>query len=180
MTLSRGFHAPFANLSPGVIGLEYWGSLATYLRTNAAISDKYLACHVLESQQGLGNETLGNVFSPPGANSLAGGPANVRRDIVSLLRMLQSGSFCPVATSLAAGKWERVIHFLFVSVIYLIALPACARLSRANSSNFAAGQQRGYPFSSSRPPFPFCLRVPGPLPIRSTSCGAYPIRNRGI
>ena len=155
------------------IGLEYWGSLATYLRTNEAIGDEYLACHFREIQQGSGNDELGNVYSLPGASRLAGGPANVKSDIVPLLRMLQLGSFCPVATSLAAGKWARAIYFVFVSVIYLLALPACACLSHANSSNFAAGQQRGFPFSSYRlPPFS--------LPIRSTSCGAYPIRNRGI
>ena len=142
-----------------MIGLEYWGSLATYLRTNEAIGDEYLACHFREIQQGSGNDELGNVYSLPGASRLAGGPANVKSDIVPLLRMLQLGSFCPVATSLAAGKWARAIYFVFVSVIYLLALPACACLSHANSSNFAAGQQRGFPFSSYRPP--------PPLPPRS-------------
>ena len=62
MTLLRGFYAPFAKVSPGMVGMVDCESLFTHLKNRKMVTEKYLVRHFLSIQQCLEADDLDNVF----------------------------------------------------------------------------------------------------------------------
>ena len=71
------------------------GSLFTNLCCQETIAGKYSVRHFSGTQQALENGQLARAFWSPGTGNPAGGPAKVKSDMVTSLRMPQSGPFCP-------------------------------------------------------------------------------------
>ena len=61
MALNRKFCAPFADLFPGMVGLEDCESLFNHLRTKRMSAEKYLVRHFLVTQQSLEGKELDNI-----------------------------------------------------------------------------------------------------------------------
>ena len=78
-----------------MVGLEDCESLFTRIKTKKMIPEKYLERHFLSIQQALGAGDLENAYWLPGTENPADGLTKVRSDVVPLLRLLESGSFCP-------------------------------------------------------------------------------------
>ena len=97
LTLLRELVAPFMDLSPGAVWLEDCEGLSAHLRNEEAVAETRLARHFLGIRQALGRKDLDNVFRLPGTGNPAGGPADVKSDMVPLFRMLQLGTFRPGA-----------------------------------------------------------------------------------
>ena len=51
MALLREFYAPFAGVSPGMVGRKDCESLFTHLKNRKLITEKYVVRHFLSSQQ---------------------------------------------------------------------------------------------------------------------------------
>ena len=88
---------PFVVFGPSTLGLEYCGNLSTRPRGEATITEKCLARHFSGIQQVLRTGELDNISWLPGTGNPGGGLTEVKIEMVPLLRMLQSGAFCPGA-----------------------------------------------------------------------------------
>ena len=93
--LSKDRYGPFGGMNPGVGALEDCGGLDAHFRTKKMIAEKYLVRHFLSIQHVLGEGDLEGAYWLPGAENLAGGLTKVRSDMDPLLRLLESGAFCP-------------------------------------------------------------------------------------
>ena len=95
MLLLKEFYGPFEGMDPGVEGLEDCESLLTHLKTEKMIAEKCLVRRFLSIQQFLGEGDLENANWLPGTENPADSLTKVRSDMVPLLRLLESGAFCP-------------------------------------------------------------------------------------
>ena len=95
MSMLREFYGHFAGMSPGLVGLEDWGSLFTHLKNSKMIAEKLLARHFLSIQQALEEQELDNVYWIPGRENPADGLTKLHSEILPLLRLLESGSYNP-------------------------------------------------------------------------------------
>ena len=86
---------PFEGSNPGVVGLEDCESLFTHPKTKKMVAEKCLVRRFLSIQEALEEGDLENAYWLPGTEPSADGPTKVRSDMVPLLRLLESGGFCP-------------------------------------------------------------------------------------
>ena len=84
-----------ADLSPGVIGLEDYGGHPTRQENKRSAAKEYRVRHHLWIQRSLSATALGDVYWLPGLGNPAVGLAKVNSDMAPLLRLLESGTFCP-------------------------------------------------------------------------------------
>ena len=82
-------------MNPGVVASEYCERLFAHLKTQKMIAEKYLVRNFLIIQQALKEGDFENAFWLPGTENLSDSLAQARRDMVPLLRVLESGAFCP-------------------------------------------------------------------------------------
>ena len=94
MLLLQDWYGPSWGIDPGEVGLENCESLFTHLKTKI-IAEKYLARHFSGIQQALEGGDLENAYWLPGTEGPADGLTKMRSDAVPLLRLLESGEFCP-------------------------------------------------------------------------------------
>ena len=94
------FCARLSDVSPDAIGHRGNESVFAHLRNERAAAEKFPARHFLGAQQAVGEEDLGNVFLPPGAENPTGGLARVKSDTAPRVRTLQSSSSRPGALRL--------------------------------------------------------------------------------
>ena len=106
-TILRKCHAPLGYLSPGMIGFEARGSLSTHLPNAKTAPDRYLVRHFPGIQRALGSHELGDGHRLPAAGNPADGLANVKSDMVPILRTLQTGALSPGALRLLQGGSPR-------------------------------------------------------------------------
>ena len=95
MLLLKDFYGPSGGINPGVVGMGDCESLFTHLKTKKMAAEKYLVRHFLSIQQALEEGDLENAYWPPGTENPADGLTKVRSDMVTPLRLLESGGFCP-------------------------------------------------------------------------------------
>ena len=158
-------------------GLEDSESLLTRPRNEEAFAEKYLARHLLGIQQAPDGDDLDNVFQLPGAGALADCPAKVKSDMAPFFPRASIGFILPPRASFISGgvssrKCERAALFC-VSVMYMLAIPACARVCIHEFVFSASGRQRGF----------FYLPFLRPCPLTSSDwingfC-AFSIRRQG-
>ena len=94
-SLLREFYEPFVDMSPGIVGVEDCESLFTHLRRKDTVAEKYMVRHFLGIQRSLESGELKNGYWHPGTQSLADGSTKGQSYMVTLLRLLESGTFCP-------------------------------------------------------------------------------------
>ena len=83
----RESYEPFADLSPGALGLEDSDSPFTHSKAKRAVAEKYSARHFLSVQQFVEEGDVDNVHWLPGTGNPAGGLAKVESGVVFELRM---------------------------------------------------------------------------------------------
>ena len=71
MALIRDSYEPFAGLFLRTVGLEGRGSLSTLLKTEEALTEKYVARRFPGMQQSPGRGESGNIYWFPGMGNLA-------------------------------------------------------------------------------------------------------------
>ena len=59
MSMLREFFAHFADLSPGIVGLEVCQSLFPRLKKKTSVTEKFLARHISSIQQAIASQELG-------------------------------------------------------------------------------------------------------------------------
>ena len=77
MALIRDLFEPFAGLFLRTVGLEGRESLSTLLKTEEAITEKYVARRFPGMQQSPGSGESGNIYWFPGMGNLADGLSKV-------------------------------------------------------------------------------------------------------
>ena len=109
VALLRELYASFADLSPGLVGLEVRESLFAYVDTARVITEKHPPRHSLSTQRSLGQGDLDTVYWLPGPEDPADGLTKERSDLAPSRRLLQAridpsrehlalgGSYFPVA-----------------------------------------------------------------------------------
>ena len=95
MSMLRGFYGHFADVYPGMVGLEDCESLFAHLRRKKMTTEKSLGRQLLAIQQAIEMKELGNVYWIPGLENPAGGLTRLKSDLVPLLRLIESGSYNP-------------------------------------------------------------------------------------
>ena len=108
MTLLQGFYAPFAKVSPGMVGMVDCESLSTHLKNRKMITEKYLVRRFLSIQQFLEEEELDNVFWLPGVGNPADSLTKIKSEMGPILTLLESGCFHPGALRPLRGvAWKE-------------------------------------------------------------------------
>ena len=95
MALLREFYAPFAHISPGLVGMGDCESLFTHLKNKKMITEKYLVRHLLSIQQFIDEGELENVYWIPGVGNPADGLTKLRSEMGPILTLLETGRFQP-------------------------------------------------------------------------------------
>ena len=91
----REIYGHFANLYPGMAGLEDCEHLFTHLEQNKMITEKFSARHFLATQKAPAIQESGNVFWIPGRESPAAGLTELHSEVLPLLRFMESGTYNP-------------------------------------------------------------------------------------
>ena len=78
-----------------MVGLKDCESVATRLKTKRMVAEKYMVRRFFSIQQALEGGELENAFWIPGTENSADGLAEVRSDMVPLLRLFEPGGFRP-------------------------------------------------------------------------------------
>ena len=95
MALLRDFYAPFAHLSPGMVGMEDCESLFTHLKNRKMVTEKYLIRHFLSIQQFVEDGELDNIYWIPGAENPADGLTKIKSEMGPISSLLETGGFQP-------------------------------------------------------------------------------------
>ena len=95
MALPREYRSPFADISPGVVGMEDCESLFTLSQNKKMVAEEYSARRFLSIEQSLGHGDLDNINWLPGLANAADEMTKVRSDMLPLPPPLESRAFQP-------------------------------------------------------------------------------------
>ena len=95
MILMGALCEPLAGLTPGAIGFEDRESLLAHLQSRKMIAEMYSGRHFLSIQQAPEQGDLANSHLLPATENPADGLPTEQSEMVPLLRISESGRFCP-------------------------------------------------------------------------------------
>ena len=93
MLVLRDFYGPFEGVDPGVAGLGGCGSPFPHPKTQKMIAEEYPVRHFSSIQQALEGGGTENAYWQPGTENPEDGLTEVRSDMNTPLRVLESGRF---------------------------------------------------------------------------------------
>lgn len=150
VALLREFHAPFVDLSPGMIGLQCCENLVAHLQTEGPVTKKYCVRHFLGIERALQGGEPDSAYWLPGPENPADGANKVTCDVAHSLRPPQSESFRPQTLRQPSGvaptgRPSASNDFPTASAVAAFRIPSLIRLTLTPLIRiFCGGQAAGY------------------------------------
>ena len=94
-SMLREFYGHFTDLRPGMAGPGNRESLFAHLKKNKVVTEKFLVRHCRAIQQAIEIQELGNAYWIPGKENPAYGLTKLHSEILSLLRLMEAGTYNP-------------------------------------------------------------------------------------